>query len=267
MTSKIEERRFDAGTVELNYAEVANNKLPLMILHGGSAQWDSVEVLIEAFSAEFHIYAPELRGHGKSGWVADSYTLQNYTNDMLAFMQKQIGEPTILFGHSLGGIIALMLAARSPQLVKAVIVGDSPLSAATWLSILKQHADMIVPWRDLAGGRYSFEEIVAQLGNEWVAHNLVCLDPDTHTILIDEPERAAVGYENVLPLVQCPVLLIQADPHSGGLMTNEEVTGALPQLAQPTHVLLEGVSHVLQNEKPKLIIKTMRDFLHTQNLL
>lgn len=264
---QIAEHSFDTGRVVLNYAEIPNEKRPLILLHGGSAQWDSVEVLMHAFSADFHIYAPELRGHGKSGWVADSYTLQDYAGDIRAFLQKRVGEPAILFGHSLGGMIALMIAAELPELVQAVIIGDSPLSAETWVAILRQHSEMIVPWRDLAGGKYSAAEIEERLGNAWVAHNLVCLDPDTHTILIEDPERAAVGYENVLPLVQCTVFLLQADPSTGGLMTDEEVQAALQLLAQPTHRLLAGVSHILQNEQPQLVISAIRDFLLAQGLL
>ena len=65
---------------------------------------------------------------------------------------------------------------------------------------------------------------------------------------------------SVFPVIRCPVLLLQADPRSGGMMTDDEVTQALPLLAEPSHVRLEGVSHALHHIHPDLVLAALTDF-------
>ena len=162
-------------------------------------------------------------------------------------------------------MVALLVAAQCPEKIRAVVVGDSPLTAETWLAHLNRTRDGLISWRDLAGGAYSVEEITEALADEWLAQNLYQNDPDMLTILIDEPDRAAAGYDMavVLPSIRCPVLLLQADPKAGGVMTDAEVEQGLPLLSQPTHVLLEGVSHVLHNEQKEPVLQAITDFLTT----
>jgi pimeloyl-ACP methyl ester carboxylesterase len=90
-------------------------------------------------------------------------------------------------------------------------------------------------------------------------------DPDMLTALLDRFETTAAGYEMdiVLPAIKCPVLLIQADPAKGGLMTDAEVEQAWPLLAHPSHVRLEGVSHVFHNERKEPIVEALKLFFQS----
>jgi pimeloyl-ACP methyl ester carboxylesterase len=135
MRTEIQEHDFDAGAITINYAELSSDGSPLVLLHGGSGRWQSFEEIIPTLAAHWHIFAPDLRGHGKSS-RASSYQLQGYVNDLIAFLDGCVKEPTNVFGHSLGGIVALMAAAQRPNVFRALIVGDSPLSAQSWQAIL-----------------------------------------------------------------------------------------------------------------------------------
>jgi pimeloyl-ACP methyl ester carboxylesterase len=290
MSIEIKEHSFNTGVVTLNYAEGPASGPPLVLLHGGSARWQAFETIIPDLAADWHLYAPDFRGHGQSGRVAGGYRLQDYADDTIAFLRQQVSEPACIVGHSLGGMVALLVAAQCPECVQAVVVGDSPLTAETWLAVLNDGRDSLIFWRDLAGGAYSMEEIAEALKDaplrvpdhdqpvrmrdvvgeddpvfKWLAQNLYQHDPDMLTMLIDEPEIAAAGYDMavVLPSIRCPVLLLQADPQAGGLLTDAEIERALPLLAQPTHVRLEGVSHVLHNEQKKPVLRAITDFLRT----
>jgi pimeloyl-ACP methyl ester carboxylesterase len=290
MSIEIKEHSFNTGVVTLNYAEGPASGPPLVLLHGGSARWQAFETIIPDLAADWHLYAPDFRGHGQSGRVANGYRLQDYADDTIAFLRQQVSEPACIVGHSLGGMVALLVAAQCPECVQAVVVGDSPLTAETWLAVLNDGRDSLIFWRDLAGGAYSMEEIAEALKDaplrvpdhdqpvrmrdvvgeddpvfKWLAQNLYQHDPDMLTMLIDEPEIAAAGYDMavVLPSIRCPVLLLQADPQAGGLLTDAEIERALPLLAQPTHVRLEGVSHVLHNEQKKPVLRAITDFLRT----
>ena len=290
MPIEIQEYTFDAGAVTLNYAEVPSPGAPLVLLHGGSARWQSFDTILSNLAPYWHIYAPDFRGHGKSSWVPGSYRLQDYADDTIAFLRHRLTEPAYLFGHSLGGIVALLVAAQYPEGVRAVAVGDAPLSSKTWGEVLRQGQDRLSAWRNLSGGQKPVDELIEVLKAspievpgrsspvpmrevmgedspvfEWLATNMVQNDPDMLTALLDRFETTTAGYEmnTLLPAIKCPVLLIQADPLAGGLMTDAEVAQAWPLLAHPTHVRLEGVSHIFHNERKEPIVKALEVFFQS----
>ena len=287
---EIREYTFDTGAVILNYAEVPSSGTPLVLLHGGNARWQAFESILSDLASAWHIYAPDFRGQGKSGWVPNTYRLQDYTDDTITFLRNRLREPAYLFGHSLGGIVALLVAAQYPEGVRAVAVGDAPLSSQTWHEVLLQGQDRLVAWRDLSGGQKPIDQLIEILkeapievpgrrgpvpmrevmGEDtpvyaWLATNLYQSDPDMLTALLERFEATASGYEMgaVLPAIKCSVLLLQADPAAGGLMTDAEVVQALPLLARPSHVRLEGVSHVLHNERKEPVVTALKAFFQS----
>lgn len=283
------EHPFDTGTVTLNVAEGPAGGPPLVLLHGGSGRWQGWEPIIPDLMPAWQLFAPDLRGHGQSSHEPGRYTLHDYAGDILALLRQRVREPAVIFGHSLGGVVALMVAAREPALVRAVLVGDSPLTAATWQALLEHDRAGLESWRDLSGGRYSYEEIVETLKDApvisspdkpqttcmrevwgedspvfgWVATNLYLQDPGVLSALIDDFAHSAAGYEmdELLPKIGCPVLLLQADPASGGIMTDAEVAHALTLLRQPSHARLAGVSHMLHNEQKEAVLAAIQPFL------
>jgi len=288
--SEIRENTFDAGIVTLNYAEIFSASTPLVLLHGGSARWQSFDNILSDLAASWHVYAPDFRGHGKSMWIPGTYRLQDYADDTIAFLQHCLKEPAYIFGHSLGGMVALLVAAQYPDRVRAVAVGDAPLSSQTWQTTFHQGRDRVLAWRELSGGQKPFEELVEALKNApievpgrigsvpmrevmgedapvytWLATNLQQNDPDMLTALLDRYETTMAGYEmnSVLPSIQCPVLLQQADPAAGGMMTDRDVELALPLLDQSRHIRLQGISHVFHNERKEPIVQALKDFFQS----
>ena len=122
------EKQFHRGGVEINFAEGPSSGPPLLTLHGGAGSWRSGSGLIQALSGQWHMYAPDFRGHGRSGHVPGRYHLRDYVADTAAFLHYVVAEPAVIYGHSLGGEVAIMVAAQHPELVRAVIDGDAPLS-------------------------------------------------------------------------------------------------------------------------------------------
>src|SRR6266852_5023373 len=119
---------FQTDRVLLNYAEGPPNGPAFVLLHGGAARWQYGEALLEILVNGWHVYAPDFRGHGHSGRVPGAYSLREYERDTTAFLEGVVREPAIVYGHSLGGEVAVMLAAEHPELIAALIVGDAPLS-------------------------------------------------------------------------------------------------------------------------------------------
>ena len=262
---QIRESFFNAKDVRLNFAESPKSGPSLLLLHGGSARWQDFGGIIPDLAANWHLFMPDFRGHGKSDWAAGHYRLQDYADDIIAFLQRQVREPVFIFGHSLGGMIALLVAAQLPVYVKAVVVGDSPLSAETWYTVIDQSRERFIRWQQLTGGQRSLEDVTAIVQNEWVARNLYYNDPAMMAALLDDFDNMTVGYDMnlVLPLIQCPVLLLQADPSVGGLMSDLEVEQAMALLARPSHVQLKNVNHALQNDQKQPILQAINDYFRS----
>src|SRR5690349_1231112 len=142
------EATFDTGKVVLNYAEGPSASPPLVMLHGGAGRWQLYFEMLAELAKHCHVYAPDLRGHGKSGWMPWGYTIRAYVEDIKAFLQDVSG-PAVLMGHSLGGIIAVATAKAYPELVSALIVGDAPLDAATWGQVMQDQYGKNAAWRAL----------------------------------------------------------------------------------------------------------------------
>src|SRR2546430_2176791 len=110
---EMSQAKFDTGQVTLNYAEGPGAGPALVLLHGGSARWQYFDGILPELTERWHVFAPDLRGHGLSGRAAGRYALRDYADDIGAFLQHVSG-PASLFGHSLGGMIALMTADQAP---------------------------------------------------------------------------------------------------------------------------------------------------------
>lgn len=69
------------------------------------------------------------RGYGRSLDVGASTTFDDQIQDLAAVVT---GQPTVVAGHSLGGVIALAFAARHPDLVPAVVAYEAPMPWLEW---------------------------------------------------------------------------------------------------------------------------------------
>jgi 3-oxoadipate enol-lactonase len=96
---------------------------PLVLLHGlgeGAADWDGVA---PAFARQRRVYAPDLRGHGRSGRPGD-YSVELMEADALGFLDALELDRVDLIGHSMGGLVGYLLAGDHPERVGRLILED-----------------------------------------------------------------------------------------------------------------------------------------------
>ena len=123
----IQERSFGRGSPRLNYAEGAPSGPPLVLLHGAGGHWQNPLPLLEPLAASWHVYALDLRGHGGSFHQSGGCRLDDFVADIVAFLDAVVGEAAVLLGYSLGGYIALCIAAQSPWRARTLVIADTPL--------------------------------------------------------------------------------------------------------------------------------------------
>ena len=126
--------------LRLNYVDWGNPDAPPMILiHGGRDHCRNWDWVAEEFRNEYHIIAPDLRGHGDSQWMeGGSYMQLDYVYDIAQLLQQKDMIPVTIIGHSLGGAISLLYTSIYPDNVKRVVsiegMGPSPSMQAKLLS-------------------------------------------------------------------------------------------------------------------------------------
>jgi pimeloyl-ACP methyl ester carboxylesterase len=281
------EKSFDAGEVVINYAEGPPNGPAILFIHGITGNWRGFLPIMPSLTMRWQVFAVDLRGHGKSGHKSGRYTLQDYTRDLRTFIRNVIHRPVILFGHSLGGMIATILAADNPD-VEAVVIGDSPpnydgglrddmLSKVSYWSqakktaetgntvteIMKTLREKRVMWGDVL-----IEDSISLLN---MAINWSRMDPDILTNMIeckDDPTKftaMADGYdtEKLFPRIKCPVLLLRGNPELGGTISVEELEKAKALVPHLTCVRFDSIGHALFPRGPEPVLTSLTIFLES----
>ena len=117
----------DNGSQQLSAEHSGNPAGPaVLFLHGITSSADTWLESAQRLADRFDCWALDFRSHGCSERSTTPPTLTDYAADSAAALQ-QIGRPTIVVGHSLGGITAAHLAHEAHPLVKAVFLEDPPL--------------------------------------------------------------------------------------------------------------------------------------------
>jgi pimeloyl-ACP methyl ester carboxylesterase len=122
--------------LRLHYVDWGNpDGPPMLLIHGGRDHCRNWDWVAEHFAKDYHIIAPDLRGHGDSQWEASgNYTQISYVYDIAQLLQQKNMHDVTVIGHSLGGAIALMYTALFPERVKKLVaiegMGPSPSLAA-----------------------------------------------------------------------------------------------------------------------------------------
>src|SRR6478609_8022023 len=73
------------------------------------------------------LVAPDLRGRGRSNSLPGPYGLAAHAADCAAVVEAVSDQPVVVVGHSMGGFVATVLAARRPELVRGVVLVDGGL--------------------------------------------------------------------------------------------------------------------------------------------
>ncbi|MET7380821.1 alpha/beta hydrolase [Streptomyces sp. NPDC005526] len=109
---------------------------PVLLLHcrgADGADWAPVAERLAAGPQPRRVYAPDLRGHGRSDWPGrvpgagpEVYAYATLRDDVHAFLAVLGIERADVVGHSLGGAVAYLLAQHAPGLVRRLVLEDVP---------------------------------------------------------------------------------------------------------------------------------------------
>lgn len=259
----LQEKTFDTGEMVLNYAKGPAHGSPVVLLHGLTDWWHGWEHLIPYLTDTWHVYAPDLRGHGKSGRGSGvRFNIEDYVRDIASFLREVVKEPAVLVGHSLGAVTALYTGAAAPEQVRGLVLCDPPLSAfhetidpengaGWWFSLVTEAARAKTPAEQEAFLQAKLPQTPAE-GIKELARELAYVDPGAPQAALDNTLFAINHLPETLRQLACPVVFLQGEKSLGGQMWDEdaglvhEVLPAaevikFPDVGHGTHMQVEAI--------------------------
>lgn len=268
----------------IQYAEMGRGK-PLVLIHGFGASIDHWRNNIPAFAeAGYRVFALDLLGFGGSAKPPIDYSLDLWQELLNDFWAEKIQEPTVWIGNSIGALLALMMAANSPERT----AGGVLLNCAGGLN--HRPEELNLPLRFVMGtfaklvnsepiGPFLFNRIRAKhrirgtlrqvyRNAEAITDELVDLlhapscDPGAHRVfasILNAPPGPLPA--ELLPNVQCPLLVLWGEddpwtPVTGGRIFQQH------QGSQPIEfVAIPQTGHCPHDERPTVVNPLILDWL------
>src|SRR5689334_5779155 len=116
-------RHFVSQRLRLHYVDWGNPEAPpLLLLHGGRDHCRSWDWAAMQLRHNWHVIAPDLRGHGDSQWSPDGgYTWHAYVYDLAELIHQLQLTPVTIVAHSYGGNVALRYTGLYPDNVRKLV--------------------------------------------------------------------------------------------------------------------------------------------------
>jgi pimeloyl-ACP methyl ester carboxylesterase len=279
---------FISQRLRLNYVDWGNpDAPPLLLVHGGRDHARSWDWVAEELRHDWHIIAPDLRGHGDSAWSPDgNYELSAFVYDLAQLIHQLNLAPVTIIAHSMGGNIATRYAGLYPENVRKMVniegLGPSPkvLAERDAIGIQKRFREWIEDKRNAAGRtpkRYpnieaAYERMKAEnsyLTDEQARHLTV------HGISRNEDGSWSWKFDNYLNIwaifdmpredlfaiwqsVTCPMLMMYG---ADSWASNPEKDGRIVHFPTAKVVEYENAGHWLHHDQFDRFMADVKAFL------
>jgi pimeloyl-ACP methyl ester carboxylesterase len=246
--------------VRLYYERDGAGEPELVFVHGWCCDASFYAPQVEHFRSAHAVTVVELRGCGRSDRPPDGYGIPSLADDVATVCAHEGIRKPVVVGHSLGGMIALELAARHPGLARAVVADDPgpidplPRTAQAFLAFAEQMAgpqgeDVRRAWVAEVPGPSANDEL-----RRHVVETMCAVPLETAAAVIDGVnEWNGVG---ALMLCDVPVLVLLSDP--GGSNAPERLHAVRPDVAVGITV---GAGHCHQLEVPEQVTAMIERFV------
>jgi 3-oxoadipate enol-lactonase len=240
--------RADGGC--LRYA-TAGDGTPVVFIHGfglDSSMWDPQWA---AFAKRHRVIRYDMRGYGGSSVPEGPYS---HTDDLLALIDFLGAHPAHLVGLSLGGRVALRVAAQHPEVVRSLTLADPALDGHIWTE------DWLQRWRSMTAAAKRGDLFAAKkLWREHILFAPANAQPRVADLLREMIDRYS-GWH-----------LRYADP---GTAPQTPIAQMLPSISIPTLVMVgeldlpdfQAIARRLGKELPQAELQTIAGSGHMSNM-
>lgn len=111
--------------VEINYLQQGKGDTTLLFLHGWCIDGTYWKNQVDYFSKDYNVYAIDLPGFGKSKAERTNWTIEEYANDVIAFIDTMNLKNVVIIGHSMAGEIMLQTALSNNSKIVGIVGIDN----------------------------------------------------------------------------------------------------------------------------------------------
>lgn len=263
--------------LRMHYYEWPGKGPNLIFLHPSSGYGWMWEWTAEHLGGEFHIFAPDQRGHGQTDKPDGDYSAQEYAEDLLQFIEAVGIDRAVIAGQSLGGRVGQVFAAEHPDRTIALgLVGGPHLSnffptTDAVKSVLASSQRVLVAPTEFPSREAALDSLRASRPNDpdrvlrhRVEHNYVSV-PGGGVALRCDNVRVAMGLahmaDNLRPYaarVRCPVAILRG--RSGVELSRDQAESVVNLWPDAQIIDVEG-DYALQMENPAGLAQALEKFV------
>jgi pimeloyl-ACP methyl ester carboxylesterase len=285
----IHQQIFEADGKAFNVAVGPVNGPPLLMFHGVTRRWQTFTPVLPALMSRYQIFAFDFPGHGLSDRTNRGYRVADFAHSLetlLSLPPFSTQHNWVIYGHSLGSMVAGDLAGKFGRKVSGVVLEDPPfhtMGERMKSTSLQSYFEGVSPFagstaaladivRGLAEVRMTHPEtaVVTRLGDvrdepslRFAAKCLSQLDPRVYEPIVAGEWLDGFDWEARFGSIQCPALLLQADPDAGGMLLDADADRLASLLPDLTRVRCQGVGHLIHWQQTELLLRCVQNFLDT----
>jgi pimeloyl-ACP methyl ester carboxylesterase len=244
-----------------------NGKVPLLLLHGYTDNGLCWSRVADDLVGTYDVMMPDARGHGRTQGPVHDLSYEQLGQDAQAFIEAMGLERPFLFGHSMGALTALIVAANAPELVRGIVLEDPPFfseqspDGLNMKFMQKAAADGRAFQKRPLSERMAVcrtndpgwaEEEVLPWAESKGEYNPDILAPDVRVRMHQFSWRKAAAQ------VKCPALLVTAER---GIVTPEIAAEAVSLIADCQLVQIPAAGHCIHRDAYAETMQFVTSFL------
>jgi len=222
----------------------------LILLHGAIGSRQQLQKLSESLSTNFEVQTFNFSGHGGEPFAND-FSIAQFANELLHFVQTNYSEPVNIFGYSMGGYVALYAALQKPSLFSKIITFATKYE---WNNeIAAKETKLLVPEKieeKIPAFAKKLEERHAPNNWKLVLHR-------TQNLMIALAENPLLNSSN-LSKIKTPVMVLLGD--SDEMVTLQETKLLADSLPFAQLKILQNTKHHIEKLDIELSVKLLVDF-------
>ncbi|MGE5376552.1 MAG: alpha/beta fold hydrolase [Bacteroidota bacterium] len=245
------------------YTRTGVGKSPLILLHGLTANGLCWTVIAHELEGDNDVIMPDFRGHGNSSAPDHGYRYEDHASDIVGLVNALGISAPVLIGHSMGGLVAAVVASQYPALIRGLILADP-----TFLSLQQQREvlDSDVADQHRRDLNRPLEKVVEDLQTRHSHRSLSTVEIiararlQTSLSAFDVLTPPNPEYRQLVGSIDVPSLLVIGDAG----VVSPELASEL-QLVNPKFqvVQIRDVGHGIFYDQPGQFLVIVKSFLHS----
>ncbi len=247
----------------LHYTEQGRGA-PLLFVHGLGSSSRDWAAQVDDFAKRYRVLRVDLRGHGRSERGEGPYSIAQFAREVAVLLRKHAHEPAHVVGLSMGGMVALELAASAPRLLRSLVVVNSVADMRlhswrdVWFYVSRRLAVQALGMRRV--GRLLARQLFVKPDQGVLRRTLVerwaGTDKQAYLWSMDAIMRWSVA--DRLPRIDTPTLLVSSDEDYTPVAEKRKMKAQMPRAEL---AVVHDARHALPVERPEAFNAVVDDFL------